>query len=915
MNTIGSSKAAKDEDFKHLQACREKICTQCDYGAGKHKWKRKLPLLTKKMNIQQCLVDPSNRHRLTKSWLGSKVVDGKFKVICQACDEVKGQDGINSSLNLSNLTKHHNSRIHEANVKVFLGFSLGPRGRPIGLAPTEEKYRLVWDAAQKGPLTKGVAGVGSGEKCEKMRGTLSEALSIVDRKFARKARAMSLERDATDGTLLGRTIMATPDLQRRSFIFGLSKGYGSTSDDITKATVNQFELFSTKNRFLLPRDRKTPIEVKPSPNLEAHTRGILKHVAVDSASDELLSCAIMRGMTDVFRDIETIARDKPHGNRRILSRPWKADEYQENLHVKLFESKHSITQRIEHSHIFKDIFEQECGKQEQKLKTAVRNLRAAKHRFESYSKPRGRFTLWRDAFISTAEHIAVTRTGTVESKDAKDFLDYLDEEVVIQTAMNADAGDETMALLRFSEPEDYDKSIAPDQVSRFLEAAIALFEHGKVTSITGYTQFALEQLKTPRIIITNSASVKEIGGNKVLVSTTIRKCLQRMCCWVKLAICVVETEWPDWEVLSAFGCLKLAKDERGGDPVIDIKDVRRLATVFKLDAMKLKSEIEAFRPYAQRSFSQSNSSTFEAWAKVLRKVGKKSTDSWQSLSETLQRYAVDTGTTSPCEQTFSKRLQLLNCRFSMSERQDLGILKVALERRPEEEDYVIGLARELWTEHYGEQREMREEKRIDHGIKRKKVIADTETDFLRKRRAATTEAVKACKAEGGMKDVEDVKDNTPEGWTAKHEKEKTFQENKRQKIKAEAFSAGHLLDDEIDDGVKNTAAELEGKSKQNKTKRDSKIRHDERYLGGKKFDLKDFHSKNIFVDKDVDSVEVDVAIRKHSLQKTPDRHLAEMLVVKHLAEPGQRNLWAAVIHGSFLITPAALLRDRSQLQM
>ena len=44
--------------------------------------------------------------------------------------------------------------------------------------------------------------------------------------------------------------------------------------------------------------------------------------------------------------------------------------------------------------------------------------------------------------------------------------------------MMGDAGDETMALLRFTEPENYDKSQAQDQVRRLIEALIALFEHG-----------------------------------------------------------------------------------------------------------------------------------------------------------------------------------------------------------------------------------------------------------------------------------------------------------------------------------------------------------------------------------------------------------------------------------------------------
>ena len=470
---------AQDADYQHLQYCQIDDCLQCKFAVVKHAWKKRLPLVTPDMNITRSCVDGSKKHLIAESWCVSGTDEnGCFKLVCICCQDGPMETRFYSntnSMNISNMLRHHKSQWHKAHAKVFLGINIGPRGLPIGQAPSKDAYSKLWDAAQSGSLTKGLAEVGSAEKCAKMRGTKSEAISVLDRRFMKTARRLSVSRDASDGVLLSHAIAATPELKRRSMLFGLSKHCGSTAEDITAATVNQFKGFATSKRFLLPQKRKCSIEVKFDEELDEHTRRSLCHVAVDSASDELLSCAMMQSMTDVFDNIETIARDKPHGNRRILSRPWSADPYMDDLNTRLFMSRHNITQRIEHSHLFKDIFEKECEKQDVRLKHAARNLRASKHKYESLSKPRGRFTLWRDAYISTAEKIHVTRCGKQEGKDAADFIKKLDDESILQTAMCADAGDEAMGLLRFTDTEDYDKSVAHTEVARFLEATIALF--------------------------------------------------------------------------------------------------------------------------------------------------------------------------------------------------------------------------------------------------------------------------------------------------------------------------------------------------------------------------------------------------------------------------------------------------------
>lgn len=63
----------------------------------------------------------------------------------------------------------------------------------------------------------------------------------------------------------------------------------------------------------------------------------------------------------------------------------------------------------------------------------VRDLQSAKHRHSSTQKPLGRFVLFTDALLSTAQEIVKTRTGKpVES--ARSFLRSINEESLLQLA-------------------------------------------------------------------------------------------------------------------------------------------------------------------------------------------------------------------------------------------------------------------------------------------------------------------------------------------------------------------------------------------------------------------------------------------------------------------------------------------------
>jgi len=146
----------------------------------------------------------------------------------------------------------------------------------------------------------------------------------------------------------------------------------------------------------------------------------------------------------------------------------------------------SIVQKIWNSHIFTAWFERHCNEMEGHGK--VKNLRAAKHRFESFSKPLGRVILWLPALLATANDIAVKREGAPEGQVAQAWLNGITSETLVTLAMLADAGDEGLALVRQVDDEQTDIACLQRIVADFLDHARFLWQDGGCFSSDGYTK-------------------------------------------------------------------------------------------------------------------------------------------------------------------------------------------------------------------------------------------------------------------------------------------------------------------------------------------------------------------------------------------------------------------------------------------
>lgn len=113
--------------------------------------------------------------------------------------------------------------------------------------------------------------------------------------------------------------------------------------------------------------------------------------------------------------------------RRTLGRTWNCDSWLAAVESNFLKGPGSLTVLIQNSLVISGIFKRHCEKTDNGLKTKIFNLRAAKHRYESFATPAGRCVQWIDAFIATASEL-LARPDTDNRNAAENFMQFLTTE-------------------------------------------------------------------------------------------------------------------------------------------------------------------------------------------------------------------------------------------------------------------------------------------------------------------------------------------------------------------------------------------------------------------------------------------------------------------------------------------------------
>lgn len=153
-----------------------------------------------------------------------------------------------------------------------------------------------------------------------------------------------------------------------------------------------------------------------------------------------------------FSNVLVSVDDATHAVRRILKRPGAAVPFLKALMENYVTGPSSIVQLIRNSTLFTEWLMHNIGNLENHPANGrrINSLRAALHRFESWTAPLARLVLYWQAFVMTAQKIIRERQA---SKDkaylvSQLFIARLSELDLIGLAALTEATQEAMGLLR-----------------------------------------------------------------------------------------------------------------------------------------------------------------------------------------------------------------------------------------------------------------------------------------------------------------------------------------------------------------------------------------------------------------------------------------------------------------------------------
>ena len=684
------------------------------------------------------------------------------------------------ALKTSSIKRHMASRHHRTALDKVLGSEVESR-----TSPSLDEFMKVLVDRRKGRPHGSTSEVADREKICKMTWCLAEAAKDIERAHVRQSTVVACHQDARDQLFLIRYSAVSKDLKVMRGVLGIAKNFGTTSDDICKATIGILEDFCTPR--LSPP--KPPSGFRPSSSsvddgLLQHLRSKIELFDADAATDEQRAGNILHGKSKseamgnhaspFLPNLKLVLRDRTHAAtrhprlskyahvpqsfgvcasshqlaivrlRRLTKKPWMADPVLTVTIKKLISTRGSITRLIANSSNLKTLFNARASINEESAIDCrkIRDLCYAKHRFNSTQKPLGRVVLMFDALLATAVEIAIRRAGREPATFAVAFLRTVTEEDLLTVAMLADAGDESAAIVRFFDCETYDVAESAVVISAYLNRIDCLFLRGGCLTVDGtYTKFVLDLLKRPHTITLHQPPIlRSVGGGGVHPEV-IDRCMSRMAAWVRLVLSSIAAEFPSWELLNAFAAFNLKLTDKSNF-VTD--SLCRLSNVFGLDADHLRNEFIDFRLFAQRRHAQ-GLDNLDSWIASIKKVDAshstlRAAHPREQLRALVSRYAVFIGaTTSGVERSFSAILGVIGKQRALLSPHNLANdIKLKLLTIDVPDSVICQNAMQIWQSVYGKVRlsGSARARRWVSGRRRSTIGNRSEAQWLRTRRSA-----------------------------------------------------------------------------------------------------------------------------------------------------------------------------------
>ncbi len=402
--------------------------------------------------------------------------------------------------------------------------------------------------------------------------------------------------------------------------------------------------------------------------------------------------------------------------------------------------------------------------------------------------PLSRICLDWGASIAFLARVALERSDRA-GVFASATLGAIDEELMLQAALLADAADECMCLIRFFDAREVDNAKIAGEVQRFCATISKLFFDEHVWVAEGHTKITLDFLsKTTHFVV--HGVVCSVGGPRPVTRDLRDRVLKRMQAWAILAREVVIAEHPDYEVVSCFSCFDLSQWPK--QPVDDLirhgrtkqydSRLARLASTFGVCEVGLRQEFWDYGSRAVLHFESTHCTNAAAWHWALSgssSLAARKRHPAANLAVVLAEYVCISASDSIIEHDFSRVKQLLGeHRLNAKEESESDMVTVLLSD-PSYDSEVFTHASAVWRELYGDvRRTAQRPTRTDKGSVRKVKTDDSpgvpsEKEWLKRRRTAVSALLTTPPAKTVRK--EELGDDV---WTRAHDKEVLFNTKK-----------------------------------------------------------------------------------------------------------------------------------------
>ena len=761
-----------------------------------------------------------------------------------------------------------------------------------------------------------------------MRWCLAEAARTLDRRFLKDCYTIALMQDGRKKRLLVRYKASDVMLNTRRGVLGQAALTNLTAMDLRNATMHMIREFCTPGH-----GAPSPPKDMPPPKLD---EALLEHVIMaieqfnsDAAKDEQNAGALLReanpepALAEVWNhcpNLKIVSRDRAHASRRLTKRPWKADGFLEEVMSKVIHGKTSITNLIQHSHVFSGWFTENVQKVLDKIVKSVRtkDLSHCKPRFDSEAKPMSRAILYHEAILMTAQQISINRQGSAPGNSADQFIEYACEEVFLQLAMLGDGADEALVHTRFCDDENVDNGLLPHENDRFLTRIMYLFGDQEGCFKGGHTAVMLKNLRRPVVLFWHGQP-KTIGGEGSATHEIMQRCRHRMLNWARLAKLVVKAEFPSFDVLVAFSAFNVASTgERGKhvDLAGSRPQLKLIARVLGLNETILIEAYDLVKPLAvKKKAAIAELSNVGAWKHAIEHIAQARcmNDKVAVLLAALCRYAAWAGSSVGCEHSLSFFQWALESRVAWrSNALEVDELQLLSDRDASEDNKLYELAQEIWkSTGYGKARKPHET-RLDAGLtggfKRKLNAFDhSEASWIKKRRQEVSNALEDVGVASATKKELNKLKIGGRGWTQAHDDEALFQRAKRMSYLIDGCLDGSVDIESLDkDSLEIVLAEIERREVASKKSATDRQRRNQVFKIPSKPELQ---GKHVFIEPNVTTpaVELTRAAREHGWDLVADRTEAHVYVLANPGKPGQRTAWCAALRGGVLTTSEYVL--------